>query len=144
MSDLLVYGPDPELPVDAWLDATRRAGVDIALPGRFSAATHAGYIALQIRLLPNAPLSRSDRPVVGVLAGGFELFFEFFQRPDALPAGPLTRQQRIEGSGFVAMFQLSADDGPVSCVAAFCAAVGLAEACGGLVLDEERGHVFSQ
>lgn len=146
MPDLLVYGGgDLGSLVPRWLEATRRIGVSLELHPRFDAVNHGGYLPLRIEVGQQAPGAAGGQPALfaaGPLSGGFELFFELFERPEppaAGPgaAGPLSSQERMERSTFCAIIQISTDDGPASCIAAVVGALGLAEAAEGVVVEEE-------
>jgi hypothetical protein len=141
--DLLVYGGGELRQLIApWLAATSRAGVTLGLHPRFDAAIHGGFLPLRIELDERAPCAG----VVGArgpLAGGVELFLEFFEPPD--PPGELTGgiDPAMERATFCAIFQLSAGDGPASCIAGFVGAVCLAEVSGGVVVEAGEGRQWS-
>jgi hypothetical protein len=116
--------------------------VTLALPPRFDLEGHAGPLPLRIEVQPGAPFALAGSLAArGALRVDLELYLERFEQTieGGLEEVPAVAAHCMRVATFCAVLTVSAAASAGACAAAFFAAVGLARAADGVVVDLEEG-----
>lgn len=116
--------------------------MSLELPPRFDLQGHAGHLPLRIEVQPDAPFALAGALAAsGALRVGLELYLERFEQSveGGLEEVPAVAAHCMRLATFCVVLTVSSAASAGACAASFFAAVGLARAADGVVVDLEEG-----